>query len=215
MGKALEATREIIDGPLPSVSYPRAVLIAECCSAMCCGFSGNDRIRSCTPLMPDSLSYINRRTCDTAVLTWDSPAPRCFCSLLVKPVFARPCRRATRTSNVCRVLPGKPKGNLPRRRIRRTHLSFDDFLAQHSTAAPCRLLSTTKWKPRVLRYRALRPWFWKTLITVFQWDRFFPTPTVPTFHSRSLENWIFFFLFSFSVGGNCTDEILPSTYIDT
>lgn len=108
----------------------------------CCGLSRNDRIRS-------RLELIVRINADerSTVLTWDS--------VHLVNSYSRPCRRDT---YVKRRISGKPKGNLPHRGIRHTHLSFYDSLAFDR-----RLLSPTKRIPCAIIACNLRLRFSKTL----------------------------------------------------
>lgn len=89
-------------------------LIVACCSSLRCGFSGNDRIRV---LRLELIIRINADERST-VLTWDHR-----CARVNSPLSSRHVRQTSL------VFSGKPKGNLPHRRIRRPHLSYDNFLA--------------------------------------------------------------------------------------
>jgi len=104
-----------------SSSRPAVLIVPACCCSLRCGFSGNDCIRS---------SRLEQIVCINAD---DSLAYGTHVGLPARGelVYSRPCRAATRTSNVSLVFRGKPEGNLPRCRIRwrGPHLSFDDSLA--------------------------------------------------------------------------------------
>lgn len=88
--------------PHPSPPLPQFSLLPACCCSLRCGFSGNDRIRS---------SRLKQIVCINGD---DSLAYGTHVGLPARGelVYSRPCRAATRTSNVSLVFHGKPEGNL-------------------------------------------------------------------------------------------------------